>query len=632
MSQSPPMRLTVRRGSVSAPDPLGKHTSLNHDPDRSSSSKLTIVRVVSPLSSPASPSFAIAPINLSEPSSSPIHHRRSLRRHGSTSGSTGADNRLSFAFSSFSPVSPMQPPSCSFSSSNVQNPSYRAGSPSSSPRLRPSSPQFIRRLSSSGASAFSKPNLTPDQLVDLARQSTSPRYVQHTMSGAASTPLSVAPASPGSLNTPTGLASSLATFTPLPPDVYLPFIDRPAEVTILLSTPPTTKLFSLLAQIFPTQASDDSQNPFTADPSRWTFATLRRWLTNVDRSAVNDVTWVKNARKCVLAHSELIWERLKGALGVPPELELEDEEIEISDEVFDNADVEATLPDPRAEHSSNAIDVSHNSWVPAPHASPLEEALIIEPIIATISSNTSATTSGTSNLPPSSLPTTLSQSAVAQADQGLQDIVEDREEEEASDVNSDSGDCAQAQQEPEPQIHGLRVLTSPAPSSPAVTAHISSYPPSPVVGMNASGRNSVELRSSDFYLPPLTRRLSRTSSHGSVASLGRPVSGLYTYRDIGYNSGSSELGDSESERAYDPVGDRAPGNPLFPSNFARLALGPTLRANNPSLRSPRVTPPYPRSARWVPGGRPPSWVEGWDTVKQEYAVTTASGSSVGGGE
>jgi hypothetical protein len=35
---------------------------------------------------------------------------------------------------------------------------------------------------------------------------------------------------------------------------------------------------------------------------------------------------------------------------------------------------------------------------------------------------------------------------------------------------------------------------------------------------------------------------------------------------------------SASSEAYDMVGERGPGNPLFPTNFARLALGPTLTA------------------------------------------------------
>jgi hypothetical protein len=33
-----------------------------------------------------------------------------------------------------------------------------------------------------------------------------------------------------------------------------------------------------------------------------------------------------------------------------------------------------------------------------------------------------------------------------------------------------------------------------------------------------------------------------------------------------------------SSEAYDVAGERGPGNPLFPTNFARLTLGPTLSA------------------------------------------------------
>lgn len=40
-----------------------------------------------------------------------------------------------------------------------------------------------------------------------------------------------------------------------------------------------------------------------------------------------------------------------------------------------------------------------------------------------------------------------------------------------------------------------------------------------------------------------------------------------------------------------PESDRGPGNPLFPSNFGRLSIGPTLAANNPALR--RQSAPLP---------------------------------------
>ncbi|KAH0836537.1 hypothetical protein J3R83DRAFT_8210 [Lanmaoa asiatica] len=617
MSQSPSRRLAVRRGSVSAPDPLGKNTAVNHDPNRSSSSTLTIVRVVDPASSGS----VMPSSNVSE-SPSPVHHRRSLRRNGSTSGSSSADNRLSFAFSSFSPVSPPQPPS-PLLSSGPQNYSSRTGSsPSSSPRLRPSSPQFTRRHSASGGSTFSKPNLTPEQLVDLARQSSAPRYV----------PGSTVAPYPSNLSNPDATAastSSPATFTLLPVDVYLPFIDRAAETAHLLSTPPTKKLFSLLAQTFPTQASHEQiQDPFTVDPTQWTFNTLRRWLTEVDRSSATDAVWARRARECVLARSELIWERLKGALGVPPELELGDLD---TCHFIDPADSVPAPSLPDDEHIPDIIDYSHQSLDSVTLTASPGKSLIIEPILATSSSNLPPSTPGASNPPPSSLPPGLSQSASkSQVDQVLQDIVEDGEEEEEPVANTDDKDQIKAEDDLTAQIHGLRVCTSSVPSSSAITPHVFSYPPSPAMSMNISGRNSVEPRSPDFSQSPLARRLSRTSSHGSITSLGRSVSGSYTYRDSSYNATSSEIGDGESERAYDPVDDRAPGNPLFPSNFARLALGPTLRANNPALRSSHVT--TPRWARWAPGSRPPSWVEGWDAVKQEYAASVASGSSIGGGE
>lgn len=47
--------------------------------------------------------------------------------------------------------------------------------------------------------------------------------------------------------------------------------------------------------------------------------------------------------------------------------------------------------------------------------------------------------------------------------------------------------------------------------------------------------------------------------------------------------------------------------------------------SNPSLRSSRVATACARFARWKPGGRPPSLIEGWDPVKHEYPATVAGG-------
>ncbi|KAH9973611.1 hypothetical protein BGW80DRAFT_1459081 [Lactifluus volemus] len=93
---------------------------------------------------------------------------------------------------------------------------------------------------------------------------------------------------------------------------------------------------------------------------------------------------------------------------------------------------------------------------------------------------------------------------------------------------------------------------------------------------------------------------------------------------------------SASSEPYDAVGERGPGNPLFPSNFAKLALGPTLTANNPALRSrdfppaPAFSNPHAIRAGVLRGRRDkPSWADDWDPLKHEYAVTASEGS-VGG--
>lgn len=434
-----------------------------------------------------------------------------------------------------------------------------------------------------------------------------------------------APTSPISPS-PAGLTP--ATFTPLPPDIYLPFIDRPGEVSTLLSTPPTTKLFSLLAQTFPKGTSED-QDFLTDDPSSWNFQTLRLWLTTVDRSVANDSLWVRNARKCVLTRSELIWERLKGALGVPPELEVEDDyDLQYIDDAVPANDADPLHSGKAGESTEEAAECYASPTVVSPAPRSSSEDITIEPIIATPSCN-SLSTYGSTNPPPLSLTASLSQSASMNQVDGLQDIGEEAEEEENADNNLQEDSRPQDE---ETQIHGISISTCPTSSSLPYTPYAFSHPSSPDVHSPVGDGHGAETHTKD--LPASLNRRSRASSRSSVSSYMRPILGPSTHRDGEHPSSNSDFGDNESEQGYDPVGDRSPGNPLFPSNFARLALGPTLRANNPSLRSSRVAAACARFARWKPGGRPPSWIEGWDPVKHEYAATVASGSSVGvgGGE
>ena len=152
--------------------------------------------------------------------------------------------------------------------------------------------------------------LTPEQVVDLTRASVNPRTL---------------PPSPHGLHSDAQHAHTfnLVSFTPLPDSICVPFIDRPAEVTSLIQSQPSARLFALLQQTFPQDARapmgaqyDPTKRP--ADSKEWKFEDLEYWLKRVDREEADDVVWVHKMRRCVMTHSELIWERVKGALGVPP--------------------------------------------------------------------------------------------------------------------------------------------------------------------------------------------------------------------------------------------------------------------------------------------------------------------------
>lgn len=544
-------KISVRKGSNAALDPHGVHSEINLNPSRSSSSILTIVRVQQPTT--------LVPNNDPRPASP---QRRIHRRIGQNSSNQPSpppsDNRLSFAFSSFS--------------SNKDQPT----SPTSSPRLRPSSPHHGRSGSLSG-----KPRLTPDQLVDLARQATNPKSLSG--SSAAVTP---------------------ATFTPLPDDIYLPFIDRPSEVATLISSPPDLKLFSLLAQTFPNNQHiiTDPSIQLPPDPIQWSYNHLIHHLTRIDRDTAPDPIWAIAARKCIRFHSELIWERIKGALGVPPELDIDydcydDHSILNTVQALDPGhwtDCSAIAESPQSkrlslgsEHDALTDDQS-TSGLPIDTRSPpstinhQDDAglLSIEPLLAV----------------PPSVSTSFS-SLSNPAGDGLGDIAEGAEEDETELISitepttSDSGLVA-GQEDSDlispNQIQGIKISTSPILSSNSfctspLMSPISPLPPYPPVGATV-GPPPGQTSGFTSSLPH-----SRASSFSSIGPFQRSEStgGLaasWSAAAAGGNYGSSvftgsEAGDTrERDGGHLSDGDRPPGQPLFPSNFARLAMGPTLRA------------------------------------------------------
>jgi len=145
------------------------------------------------------------------------------------------------------------------------------------------------------------------------------------------------PATPGLTGVPA--ATSPAIFRPMPDEVYLPFIDRPAEVTALLNEQPTSRLFHLLEALFPPDMRQSRSAPgeesveeeVTDDPKKWTFERLSEHLMKTTRAQMDDKAWTDAARACIRGRSEALWERFKGALGVPAELEVEDEDGEEDD-------------------------------------------------------------------------------------------------------------------------------------------------------------------------------------------------------------------------------------------------------------------------------------------------------------
>jgi len=56
-------------------------------------------------------------------------------------------------------------------------------------------------------------------------------------------------------------------------------------------------------------------------------------MFKVDRHEASDRVWVANARACISRRSETLWEKLKNALGVPPELDLSGDEDSDDDEM-----------------------------------------------------------------------------------------------------------------------------------------------------------------------------------------------------------------------------------------------------------------------------------------------------------
>jgi hypothetical protein len=403
--------------------------------------------------------------------------------------------------------------------------------------------------------------------------------------------------------------------------VYLPFLDRPSEVAALISSPPDVKLFALLAQTFPIR--DRKGHPaaqpdhLPRDPTTWTYHDLIYHLTKIDRDVASDFLWSIAARKCILSHSELIWERLKGALGIPPELDVEYEFLEDDQASPEGSEYggpqgerddkweEAVLDSPVIMKTSTELPSLNTSSPTANHdhgerkhpiprdfaypeslssSSDYDSTHIqisIEPLVAS-SDLTNP------NPPPSSLP--------AGEGLGLVDIAEDAEEDDDDDEvtkNEPDEEKAPFDSVLPSQIHGLRISTAPLSSSaiaatPPLTATSTTVPlMSAPHASSSSAPPTAHSRTSS--VSSLVGPFNRSESTGALSSLWAVSA------QAGVFFSGSDAGDS-----YDGKGDKDKMQglgPMFPGNFARLGSGLRRSSSSSSTSSLRRLP----HARYIAG-------------------------------
>ena len=270
------------------------------------------------------------------------------------------------------------------------------------------------------------------------------------------------------------------------------------------------------------------------DPKTWTHSQLEYWFRRVDRDVAPDEEWATKARACVHSHSELLWERIKGALGIPPELDVPEDEMEEDDIGGLNVNVTDFVLSP--------VDVTHNPDFSFAGQTPGNDIdvfdddfdsrvpISIEPVFAT---------------DPYASP-------LPEPQAGLGDISEAAEEEaENADVEGDASSPPPKQEE---VIHGLRISTSF--SSPASHVH-GNFPPALASPITAGGGGGTANPEGNYTL----RRSNSSSSSIHIDDRLSPYLAYRGVHDDDYHTGI----------------EREPGSPLFPSNFANLATGPTLR-------------------------------------------------------
>jgi len=147
-----------------------------------------------------------------------------------------------------------------------------------------------------------------------------------------------------------------------------------------------------------------------------------------------------------------------------------------------------------------------------------------------------------------------------------------------------------------------------SPLLPYISAGTTVCPPPPNPGGFSSSLSHSRTSSFSSIGP-----FQRPESTGSLAALRNAAAGNYASSVFT----GSEAGDTrERDAGYVSDGDRPPGQPLFPSNFARLTMG---RANDSAFKSMGV----PLRAKYISGS-------GYISPGDEAKARSDAGARVGG--
>lgn len=244
-------------------------------------------------------------------------------------------------------------------------------------------------------------------------------------------------------------------------------------------------------------------------------------MFKVDRHEANDTLWVAMARKCISRRSEPLWEKLKNALGVPPELD-DDEE-----EDLDAIGGEEMKPDLTAMGKGRTVDLGSAIDDGTDEESEDEE---VEPISALgmtgllMEGIYPSSDDASPHIPPmSGSPLPDEQFGFGGAEAGMEVIGEEEEEEKPTARHA------------EPPKVEVRISEDPT-RELEVESH--KLDPSRMVGLTIVSQSRKV---------PLQELMLKYDSDG------------------GYMSESPVVPSS-------PSSERSGGNPLFPSNFANLTM------------------------------------------------------------